>query len=56
MYDQPELADFLHNVLHVSPKEVRPDGLLLGYPVITSGPRHTESLLRDFWETDMMNL
>ena len=37
MYDQPELADFIQNVLHVSPKEVRPDGLLLGYPVITSG-------------------
>ena len=30
MYDQPELADFIQNVLHVSPKEVRPDGLLLG--------------------------
>ncbi len=23
-YDQPELADFIQNVLHVSPKEVRP--------------------------------
>ena len=47
MYDQPELADFLHNVLHVSPKEVRPDGLLLGYPVITSGPKaHRKSFER----------
>lgn len=47
MYDQPELADFIHNVLHVSPKEVRPDGLLLGYPVITSGPKaHRKSFER----------
>lgn len=47
MYDQPELADFIQNVLHVSPKEVRPDGLLLGYPVITSGPKaHRKSFER----------
>lgn len=47
MYDQPELADFIQNVLHVSPKEVRPDGLLLGYPVITSGSKaHRKSFER----------
>ena len=47
MYDQPELADFIQNVLHVSPNEVRPDGLLLGYPVITSGPKaHRKSFER----------
>ena len=40
-------ADFLQNVLHVSPKEVRPDGLLLGYPVITSGSKaHRKSFER----------
>ncbi len=47
MYDQPELKDFLENGLHCTPDEVRPNGLLLGYSVLTSGDKaHRKSFER----------
>lgn len=37
MWNSKELSAFAANVLHTTPEAVRPNGLLLGYPVITSG-------------------
>ncbi len=39
MWNQPELAGFVRDVLNAKPECIRPDGLLLSYPVITSGAR-----------------
>ncbi len=47
MYDQPELKDFLENGLQCTPDEVRPNGLMLGYSVLTSGDKaHRKSFER----------
>lgn len=37
MWNQEELRCFTKDILGVEPEAVRPDGMLLGYPVITSG-------------------
>ncbi|MDD6789001.1 MAG: alpha/beta hydrolase fold domain-containing protein [Lachnospira sp.] len=37
LFDEPEMASYSRNYLKREPEELRPDGLMLGYPVITSG-------------------
>lgn len=37
MWNQEILRNFVYNTLKLSPKDIRPDGLLLGYSVLTSG-------------------
>ena len=37
MWNKEILKDFVNNTLKLTQKDVRPDGMLLGYPVITSG-------------------
>ena len=37
MYEDEIMKNYLCNVLKVEPKAVRPDGLLMAYPVVTSG-------------------
>ena len=47
MYNQPELEDFLKKGLGCSPEDVKPNGLLLGYSVLTSGEKaHRKSFER----------
>lgn len=37
MWHTPQLAEFARDQLGSSPEDIRPDGLMLGYPVLTSG-------------------
>ncbi|MGI5989553.1 MAG: alpha/beta hydrolase [Lachnospiraceae bacterium] len=37
LFDEPEMAAYSRNYLKREPEDLRPDGLMLGYPVITSG-------------------
>ncbi len=44
MYNDKELADFVKIQLGSTPEAIKPNGMLLGYPVITSGEfRHVRS-------------
>ena len=47
LFDEPEMASYSRNYLKREPQELRPDGLMLGYPVITSGKyAHRDSFVR----------
>jgi len=47
MWNKEILKDFVTDTLKLNPKDVRPDGMLLGYPVITSGEyAHRPSFVR----------
>ena len=37
MWNSKELENFTKDILGVQPKDIKPNGMLLGYPVITSG-------------------
>ena len=54
LYDKPELSSFSRDCLKCGCEKLRPDGLMLGYPVITSGQyahrRSFERLLGDRYE------
>lgn len=47
MWNSKELEGFVKEYLHTEPEMIRPDGMLLGYPVITSGEKaHRKSFER----------
>lgn len=47
MWNDRELDTFTRDYLSAAPKDIKPDGLLLGYPVITSGEKaHRKSFER----------
>ena len=47
MWNKDILKDFVNNTLKLTQKDVRPDGMLLSYPVITSGEyAHRPSFVR----------
>jgi len=47
MWNNEILKDFVNNILKLTPKDIRPEGILLGYPVITSGEyAHKPSFIR----------
>lgn len=47
MWNDKELEEFIKGYMSVSAESIRPDGLLLGYPVITSGTKaHRKSFER----------
>ena len=47
MWNSKELEGFVKEYLHTEPEMIKPDGMLLGYPVITSGEKaHRKSFER----------
>ena len=47
MWNKDILKDFVNNTLKLTQKDIRPNGILLGYPVITSGEyAHRPSFVR----------
>lgn len=55
-WNSKRLDYLLENVLHCSHEYVKPDGMLLGYPVITSGIDAHRASLREVLGKNMMSL
>ena len=54
MWNSKELEGFVKEYLHTEPEMIRPDGMLLGYPVITSGEKaHRKSFSERSWDIVM---